>query len=94
MSGGGIFKGPDGPEEVTDSCELIWEPGVGCAHAPPRSARHDAARTEILKLLLTLFSDTMYQPLAPSSSSGSFEQRSAYAHLNSELIKNFLFNTY
>ncbi|XP_022709473.1 protein HID1-like isoform X2 [Varroa jacobsoni] len=77
MSGGGIFKGPDGPEEVTDSCELIWEPGVGCAHAPPRSARHDAARTEILKLLLTLFSDTMYQPLAPSSSSGSFEQRSA-----------------
>ncbi|XP_028968759.1 protein HID1 [Galendromus occidentalis] len=53
---------PDGPDEITDSCELIWEAGVGCAASPPRSARHDHNRTEILKLLLTLFSNTMYHP--------------------------------
>ncbi|OQR77610.1 UPF0663 transmembrane protein C17orf28-like [Tropilaelaps mercedesae] len=75
-----ISKGPDGPEEVTDSCELIWEPGVGCANAPARSARHDNARTEILKLLLTLFSDTMYQLPTSSTASGtisSSNQRSS-----------------
>lgn len=38
---------PDGPDEITDSCELIWEAGVGCAASPPRSARHDHNRTEV-----------------------------------------------
>jgi hypothetical protein len=45
-----------------DSCEYIWEAGVGFAHSPPRSPVLDSNRTELLKLLMTCFSETMYQP--------------------------------
>ncbi|XP_078736698.1 protein HID1 isoform X2 [Lampetra fluviatilis] len=45
-----------------DSCEFIWEAGVGFAVSPPASAQHDANRTELLKLLLTCFSEAIYQP--------------------------------
>lgn len=45
-----------------DSCEYIWEAGVGFAHSPPRHPQLDLHRTEILKLLLTCFSETMYLP--------------------------------
>lgn len=48
--------------QAIDSCEYIWEAGVGFAHSPTRYTSHDAARTELLKLLLTCFSETMYQP--------------------------------
>lgn len=45
-----------------DSCEYIWEAGVGFAHSPTHSVTHDSNRTEIIKLLLTCFSETMYLP--------------------------------
>ncbi|KAJ9578600.1 hypothetical protein L9F63_005177 [Diploptera punctata] len=57
-------SGPDKAEDLQaiDSCEYIWEAGVGFAHSPPRYPVHDSNRTELLKLLLTCFSETMYQP--------------------------------
>ena len=45
-----------------DSCEYIWEAGVGFAHSPQHNLIHDHHRAEILKLLLTCFSETMYLP--------------------------------
>ena len=45
-----------------DSCEYIWEAGVGFAHSPPHNSFHDQNRMELLKLLLTCFSETMYLP--------------------------------
>ncbi|XP_029382860.1 protein HID1b isoform X2 [Echeneis naucrates] len=48
-----------------DSCEYIWEAGVGFAQSPPLNYIHDVNRTELLKLLLTCFSEAMYLP--PSS---------------------------
>lgn len=54
--------GPDVPEDLQsiDSCEYIWEAGVGFAHSPAHVPQHDQNRTEILKLLLACFSQTMY----------------------------------
>ncbi|KAG8222878.1 hypothetical protein J437_LFUL003523 [Ladona fulva] len=52
-----------------DSCEYIWESGVGFATSPPRVAQHDSNRTELLKLLLTCFGETMYFPPPRQSSS-------------------------
>ncbi|XP_014085178.2 protein HID1 [Bactrocera oleae] len=54
--------GPDKAEELAniDSCEYIWEAGVGFAHSPPKNANMEKRRTEILKLLLTCFSETIY----------------------------------
>ncbi|OZC05016.1 hypothetical protein X798_08009 [Onchocerca flexuosa] len=46
-----------------DSCEYIWEAGVGFATKPPQIAEHDQRRTEILKLLLTCFSEVIYVPV-------------------------------
>ncbi|KAG5890768.1 hypothetical protein JTB14_016505 [Gonioctena quinquepunctata] len=62
----GRKSGPDKAEELSaiDSCEYIWEAGVGFAHSPPRNPNFDINRTELLKLLLTCFSETMYQPPA------------------------------
>ncbi|XP_069779386.1 protein HID1-like [Narcine bancroftii] len=56
--------GPDMAEDLhsIDSCEYIWEAGVGFAHSPPHSYIHDLNRTELLKLLLTCFSEAMYLP--------------------------------
>ncbi|XP_076008299.1 protein HID1b [Genypterus blacodes] len=60
-------SGPDAAEDMQsmDSCEYIWEAGVGFAQSPPLNYIHDINRTELLKLLLTCFSETMYLP--PSS---------------------------
>lgn len=57
-------SGPDNPEDMgsIDSCEYIWESGVGFAHSPPHNLLHDQHRTEIIKLFLTCFSETMYLP--------------------------------
>ncbi|KAI6075660.1 Protein HID1 [Aix galericulata] len=52
-----------------DSCEYIWEAGVGFAHSPQPNYIHDLNRTELLKLLLTCFSEAMYLP--PSSDSSN-----------------------
>lgn len=56
-------SGPDKAEELAniDSCEYIWEAGVGFAHSPSRVGHMDERRTELLKLLLTCFSETMYR---------------------------------
>ncbi|GAU96136.1 hypothetical protein RvY_07624 [Ramazzottius varieornatus] len=43
-----------------DSCEYIWEAGVGFALSPAHNAYHDQARIEILKLLMTCFSESIY----------------------------------
>ncbi|XP_056098290.1 protein HID1b [Rhinichthys klamathensis goyatoka] len=53
----------DGAADIQsiDSCELIWEAGVGFAQAPPLNHTYDSNRAELLKLLLTCFSEEMYQ---------------------------------
>ncbi|RWS25953.1 protein HID1-like isoform X1 [Leptotrombidium deliense] len=59
----GKFGSPDSPPEdlqAIDSCEYIWEPGVGFTNATTSSAQFDKNRTELLRLLLTCFSSTMY----------------------------------
>ncbi|ESN93547.1 hypothetical protein HELRODRAFT_88577 [Helobdella robusta] len=57
-------SGPDNPEDMSmiDSCEYIWAAGVGFTHNHPATATYEQNRTEILKLLLTCFSETMYIP--------------------------------
>ncbi|KAH3863479.1 hypothetical protein DPMN_026468 [Dreissena polymorpha] len=57
-------SGPDNPEDMAsiDSCEYIWEAGVGFANSPHHNVHHDNNRSEIIKLLLTCFSETMYLP--------------------------------
>ena len=57
-------SGPDNPEDMAtiDSCEYIWEAGVGFAHSPASNVTFDSHRCEILKLILTCFSETMYLP--------------------------------
>ncbi|XP_053309020.1 protein HID1 [Spea bombifrons] len=64
-------SGTDSAEDIhtLDSCEYIWESGVGFAHSPTPNHTHDLNRTELLKLLLTCFSEAMYLP--PSSDSSS-----------------------
>ncbi|XP_077979763.1 protein HID1-like isoform X1 [Glandiceps talaboti] len=56
--------GPDKPEDPQsiDSCEYIWEAGVGFANSPQAVPQADINRTELLKLLLTCFSEAMYLP--------------------------------
>ncbi|XP_049615796.1 protein HID1b isoform X1 [Syngnathus scovelli] len=48
--------------DPVDSCELIWETGVGFSQSPPPplNSSHDSNRTELLKLLLTCFSEVLY----------------------------------
>nr|XP_055039516.1 protein HID1 [Misgurnus anguillicaudatus] len=55
---------PDSVEDMQslDSCEYIWEAGVGFAQSPPLNYIHDLNRTELLRLLLTCFSEAMYLP--------------------------------
>uniref|UniRef100_A0A8C9ZSV4 HID1 domain containing n=1 Tax=Sander lucioperca TaxID=283035 RepID=A0A8C9ZSV4_SANLU len=57
-------NGPDTAEDIRsiDSCEYIWEAGVGFAHSPPLNYTHDINRSELLKLLLTCLSEAMYLP--------------------------------
>ncbi len=56
----------DNPEDIhtIDSCEYIWEAGVGFSQSPVHTPSNDRNRTEILKLLLTCFSETIY--MSPS----------------------------
>ncbi|RWS09541.1 protein HID1-like protein [Dinothrombium tinctorium] len=59
----GKFGSPDSPPEdlqSIDSCEYIWEPGVGFTNSTTSSSQFDRNRTELLRLLLTCFSTTMY----------------------------------
>lgn len=43
-----------------DSCEYIWQTGVGFATKTPINVIYDANRTELLKLLLVCFSELIY----------------------------------
>ena len=56
--------GPERPGDLAniDSCAYIWEAGVGFATSPPHVPVQDYHRTELLKLLLTCFSEAMYLP--------------------------------
>ena len=55
---------PEKPDDLSgiDSCEYIWEAGVGFPRSPPSYGHIDQNRTELLKLLLTCFSETIYIP--------------------------------
>lgn len=57
-----LYSLQDKAEDLSsiDSCEFIWESGVGAALSLPHNPTHDSHRTELLKLLLTCFSETMY----------------------------------
>ncbi|CAD6185152.1 unnamed protein product [Caenorhabditis auriculariae] len=46
-----------------DSCEYIWEAGVGFGTKPPMVSQQYQNRSEILKLLLTCFSEVIYAPI-------------------------------
>ncbi|XP_062507693.1 protein HID1-like [Corticium candelabrum] len=61
--------GPDNPDDLTsfDSCEFIWEAGVGCSASPGSNAKLDNNRAELLKLLLTSFSEVIYLPPSDAS---------------------------
>ncbi|XP_041978813.1 protein HID1 [Aricia agestis] len=71
-------SGPERAEELSslDSCEYIWAGGVGFARSPPRCAQHEAARTELLRLLLTCCSETIYRP--PSNAATHHNKWIAY----------------
>lgn len=43
-----------------DSCEYIWQAGVGFSNKVLINTAYDSVRTEILKLLLICFSETIY----------------------------------
>ena len=55
-------QGPENPDDLSsiDSCEHIWEAGIGCSVSPGRTDAIDSHRTEIIKLLVTCFSETLY----------------------------------
>jgi hypothetical protein len=58
-----------------DTCEYIWEAGVGFSQSSPHNFHHDYNRIEILKLLLTAFSENVYLP--PLGKSNVFELSSS-----------------
>ena len=60
MSGFQIFQENYEDIHTLDSCEYIWESGVGYAFSPPHSPQYDYNRVEILKAILTSFSETLY----------------------------------
>ena len=45
-----------------DSCEYIWEKGVGFAQTPSQSPQHHHNRLELLRLILTCCSESIYLP--------------------------------
>lgn len=70
----GRFGGPDSPPEdlrAIDSCEYIWESGVGFTAITSTTTTYDSKRTELLRLLLTCFSSCMYMTPGEVSESNS-----------------------
>ena len=58
-----LFGSPDSPPEdlqSLDSCEYIWASGVGFTSSTSSTAAFNKNRTELLRLLLTCFSTTIY----------------------------------
>jgi len=60
----------ENPDDLSslDSCEYIWEAGIGCTVPPGTTKQIDFNRTEILKLLITCFSEPLY--MAPEELQG------------------------
>jgi len=58
------FTLPDKRKDGTFA--IIWETGVGAPTAPPSTPEIDVHRTEVLKLLLVLTSQTLYEDTASS----------------------------
>uniref|UniRef100_A0A914H2N5 Uncharacterized protein n=1 Tax=Globodera rostochiensis TaxID=31243 RepID=A0A914H2N5_GLORO len=50
-----------------DTCEHIWQSGVGFANKTPANAVYDVNRTELLRLLLVCFSEVIYTPTPEES---------------------------
>ncbi|KFD57595.1 hypothetical protein M514_01698 [Trichuris suis] len=48
--------------KAVDSCEYIWEAGIGFAASPPYVPAYAERRTELLRLLLTCLSEVIYHP--------------------------------
>ncbi|VDO27084.1 unnamed protein product [Heligmosomoides polygyrus] len=55
------------PGFTVGGAKLIWEAGVGFGNKPVSSAQLDQNRTEVLKLLLTCFSEVIYAPITDDS---------------------------
>jgi hypothetical protein len=55
-------QGPENPDDLSslDSCEYIWEAGIGCLASPGTTKQIDLNRAEIIKLLITCFSESLY----------------------------------
>jgi hypothetical protein len=73
-SRGRLGGGPDTPPEdlrSIDSCEYIWESGVGFTALSSSTTAYDSKRTELLRLLLTCFSSCMYMNPSEASQSNS-----------------------
>ena len=68
-------SGRDEAEDLQnlDSCEYIWAPGVGFANAPQNAPSYDLHRRELLRLLATCFSQSMYLP--PVGEAHAFNNR-------------------
>uniref|UniRef100_A0A5S6QMK6 Protein HID1 n=1 Tax=Trichuris muris TaxID=70415 RepID=A0A5S6QMK6_TRIMR len=68
-------KGPETVDDlkVVDSCEYIWEAGIGFAASPPYVPAYAERRTELLRLLLTCLSEVIYQP--PTAVSTTYENQ-------------------
>jgi len=54
-----------------DTCEHIWTAGVGFAAKTASSATLDSNRTDLLKLLLTCFSEVIYAPVNGTTGNGT-----------------------
>jgi len=58
------FTVPGQPQGKPKVSYAIWQSGVGCAATIPTTKEHESNRCEILRLLLTLTSQSMY--MSPS----------------------------
>ncbi|KAI0122999.1 high-temperature-induced dauer-formation protein-domain-containing protein [Xylariales sp. AK1849] len=58
------FTGPKQPHGKPKVTYAIWQSGVGCNTAVPTTKEHEGNRCEILRLLLTMTSQSMY--MSPS----------------------------
>lgn len=70
----GRFAGPETPPDdlkSIDSCEYIWESGVGFTAISSSTTAFDGKRTELLRLLLTCFSSCMYMTPSEANDSNS-----------------------
>ncbi|CAK9300523.1 unnamed protein product [Gordionus sp. m RMFG-2023] len=64
---------PEGLEDITnlDSCEYIWENGVGFSSNQNKCLKYDCNRVEILRLLLTCLSQNLYKDCVASVDCGT-----------------------